>query len=267
MWEKIFPPRGRRICASFHNIGLRSRKLGVTTSSGRFGDARISRSRVISRLDPRTVKSAKSIGGQLWVAMFAIGVTNECQACQRRKTAHNRKKLPTGHVPLQRPFERISVDLVDYKLEWVSAAGIRCRYVLSMMDHMIRFALFVPLPNKSATTVAQAINDRIIGIFGSQEMLHSDQGPEFENSVTQQLQHIVNFKMTRKTPYRPQGNSVSERVHSTLHAMLAMHSSMNRDNWASLLPFIQLAYNTSYSSTMHETPFFLLCLVDNRDSL
>ena len=39
----------------------------------------------------------------------------ECQACQRRKTAHNRNKLPTGHVPVQRPFERISVDLVEYK--------------------------------------------------------------------------------------------------------------------------------------------------------
>ena len=43
-----------------------------------------------------------------------------------------------------------------------------------------------------------------------------------------------------------------------MHAMLAMHSSMNRDNWAALLPFIQLAYNTSFSSTMHETPFFLM---------
>ena len=89
-------------------------------------------------------------------------------------------------------------------------------------------------------------------------MLHSDQGPEFQNSVVDQLQQILNYKKTRTTPYRPQGNSVSERVHSTMHALLAMHSSMNRDNWASLLPFIQLAYNTSFSSTMHETPFFLM---------
>ena len=32
-------------------------------------------------------------------------------------------------------------------------------------------------------TVAQAIIDRIIGIFGSPEMLHFDQSPEFQNSV------------------------------------------------------------------------------------
>ena len=36
----------------------------------------------------------------------------KCQACQRRKTAHNIPKLPTGHLPVERPFQRISVDLV-----------------------------------------------------------------------------------------------------------------------------------------------------------
>ena len=78
----------------------------------------------------------------------------ESQACQRRKTAHNRNKLPTGHVPVQRAFERIWVDLVEYKVESVSAAGVRCKYVLSMMDHLTRFTVLTPIPNKSAVTVA-----------------------------------------------------------------------------------------------------------------
>ena len=39
----------------------------------------------------------------------------KCQACQRRKTAHNRPKLATGHLPVERPFQRISVYLVKYK--------------------------------------------------------------------------------------------------------------------------------------------------------
>ncbi len=40
--------------------------------------------------------------------------------------------------------------------------------------------------------------------------------------------------------------------------MLAMHSDIKQSNWASLLPLAQLAYNTSYSSTVHETPYFLM---------
>ena len=51
---------------------------------------------------------------------------------------------------------------------------------------------------------------------------------------------------------------MSERMHSTLHAMLSMYSNIAQNNWAEVLPFIQLAHNTSFSSTMHETPFFLM---------
>lgn len=43
-----------------------------------------------------------------------------------------------------------------------------------------------------------------------------------------------------------------------MHAMLSMHSSMERDNWAEVLPRVQLAYNTSFNKIMHETPFFLM---------
>ena len=72
-----------------------------------------------------------------------------------------------------------------------------------------------------------------------------------------QLQDVFGYKKTITTPYYPQGNSVSERMHSTLHAMLSMYSNIAQNNWTEVLPFIRLAHNTSFSSTMHETPFFL----------
>ena len=182
----------------------------------------------------------------------------ECQACQRRKTAHRRPKLPTGHAPVERPFQRISVDLVEYKSLSKSATGVPCKFVLSIMDHLTRFAILTPIPNKAAETVARVIIDRLISVFGPPETLHSDQGTEFENKIIHQLQTILGYEKTRTTPYRPQGNSVSERVHATMHTMLAMHSSMDYNNWADLLPLVQLAYNTSFNTTMQETPYFLM---------
>ena len=73
-----------------------------------------------------------------------------------------------------------------------------------------------------------------------------------------QLQDVFGYKKTKTTLYRPQGNPVSERMFSTLHAMLSMYSNMAQNNWAEILPFMQLAHNTSFSSMMHETPFFLM---------
>ena len=99
-----------------------------------------------------------------------------------------------------------------------------------MMDHLTRFAVLLPVRNKTAETVANAIIERIISIFGPPETLHNNHGPEFENKVIYQLQQILAYKKPRTTPYRPRGNSVSERVHSTMHSMLAMHSEIDKSN-------------------------------------
>ena len=197
---------------------------------------------------------------RFWWPTLHKDVKTWCQdshAYQRRKTSHRRPKLHTGHLPVDRPFERVSIDLVEYKTESVSPTGLKCSYVVTIIDHLTRFAVLIALPDKKEQTIAKALVKRVFDIFGPLETLHSDQGPEFENKVVKQLQNVFGYEKTKTTPYRPQGNSVSERMHSTLHAMLSMYSNIAQNNWAEVLPFIQLAHNTSFSSTMHETPFFL----------
>ena len=182
----------------------------------------------------------------------------DCQACQRRKTPHRGPKLPTGHLPVDCPFQRVSIDLIEYKTKSVSPTGLKCSYALTIVDHLTRFAVLVALLDKKEQTIAKALVKRVFGIFGPLETLHSDQGPEFENKFVKQLQDVFGHKKTKTTPYRPQGNLVPERMHSTLHAMISMYSNIAQNNWAEVLPFIQIAHNTSFSSTMHETPFFLM---------
>ena len=72
------------------------------------------------------------------------------------------------------------------------------------------------------------------------------------------MQSVFGYKKTRTAAYRPQENSVLERVHSTVHNVLAMYSNLACDNWAELLPFVQLAHNTAYSKTLEETPHYLV---------
>ena len=182
----------------------------------------------------------------------------ECHACQRRKTLHRRPKLPTGHLPVDRPFQRVSIDFVEYKTESVSPTGLKCSYALIIIDNLTRLAVLVAHPDKKEQTIAKALVERVFGIIGPPETLHSDQGPEFENKVVKQLRDAFGYKKTETTPYRPQGNSVLECMHSTLHAMLSIYSNTAQNNWAEILPFIQLAHNTSFSSTIRETPFFLM---------
>ena len=87
---------------------------------------------------------------------------------------------------------------------------------------MTRFLVLVAISDKSAATIARVVVERVFSVFSAPETLHSDQGSEFENEVVKELQSVFTFKMTRTSAYRPQGNSVLERVHSTLDNILAV---------------------------------------------
>ena len=118
--------------------------------------------------------------------------------------------------------------------------------------------MFVTLPDKKEQTIAKALVERVFDIFGPPETLHSDQGPEFENKVVKQLQDVF---VTRKFKRRPivrkatRCRSVCIRPYMPCFRCVA---NIAQKNWAEVLPFIQLAHNTSFSSTMHQTPFFLM---------
>ena len=118
----------------------------------------------------------------------------------------------------------------------------------------------IPIKDKAARTIVRHLIKRVFSVFGPLETLHSDQGKECQNELVKELQSVFGYKKTRTAAFRPQGNSVLERAHSTVQKknMLAMYSNLSFDNWAELLPFVQLAHNTAYSTTLQETPHFLM---------
>ena len=163
---------------------------------------------------------------------------------QHRKTSHRPPKLPVGHHSVSRPFQCVAIDLVEYK-----SSSNNSKYVISVIDHLTRFIL-VAISDKKAATIARVLVERVFSVLSAPETLHSDLGREFKNELVQELQPLFGFKKTRTSAYRPQGNSVLERVHSTMHNMLAMYVNVKYDNWAELLPFIQLANNTADNKTL-----------------
>lgn len=103
--------------------------------------------------------------------------------------------------------------------------------------------------------------DRVTGIFGTLETFPSDQDPEFED-IYGNLPVAADtwIQETRTIPYRSQGTWVPERMHSTMHALLAMHSSIGQNDWASLCyHFLRDWYTTCpFSATICKTPFLLM---------
>ena len=107
----------------------------------------------------------------------------KCHTCAKvNPPAHNR---PTPLLPLPSttfPFERVHIDLLQMPL---TEKGNK--YLLVMVDAFSRWSELVPLPNKEACTVAQAIAQHWICRHGAPLCFLSDLGSEFTAAIFKDL--------------------------------------------------------------------------------
>ena len=149
----------------------------------------------ISLTNTRLTKSAIDFGGRRYTMTSKLG------ARIAMPTNDGKHRLADPSYPqVTYPLIAHFMDFVEYKTESVSPIGLECSYALTIIDHLTRFAVLVALPDKKEEVIAKALVERVFGIFGQPETLHSDQGPEFENKVVKQLQDIFGYKKTKTTP-------------------------------------------------------------------
>ena len=61
------------------------------------------------------------------------------------------------------------------------------RYILSVIDHVIRFVILIAIQNKQATAIVRNLVERVFSVFEPPETLHSDWGREFENDLVKRV--------------------------------------------------------------------------------
>ncbi|ROT67416.1 hypothetical protein C7M84_014497 [Penaeus vannamei] len=173
-----------------------------------------------------------------------------CQVCPLHKgSASAPAPALTYDVP-DRPFQRVSVDI----LSGFSTSTSGCRYLLVFIDAFSRFCELVPIPDKSAPTVARAFLERVICRHNTPEEFVSDNGTEFNNSVLKSLCDILNIKKVNVLPYRPQANGLTERLNRTILSMLRTSLASSGSEWDLWIPIIQMAINNTFHSTLGDTP-------------
>lgn len=59
----------------------------------------------------------------------------------------------------------------------------RCQNILVMTDMFFKFAWAFPILDQTAPTTAQALWTHVIHPFGCPEVLHLNQGPDFESRL------------------------------------------------------------------------------------
>ena len=87
------------------------------------------------------------------------------------------------------------------------------RYLLVIQDYMTKWAEEIPIPNQTAAHItAELIKE--FSCYGIPDILHSDQGKNFESTIM--LQKLEMFGVTKSctTAYHPAGDGLVERCRS-----------------------------------------------------
>ena len=121
---------------------------------------------------------------------------------------------------------------------WLPETEKRDRYILVIADYFTKWT--VPIPDQEAATVASALIDRFIRVFGIPNEIHSDQGTNFESILFHEICDLLNMEKTRITPFRPKSDGMVERANQTIQNMLtAFIDPMQRD-WDMFLSVVMM---------------------------
>uniref|UniRef100_A0AAR2M493 Gypsy retrotransposon integrase-like protein 1 n=1 Tax=Pygocentrus nattereri TaxID=42514 RepID=A0AAR2M493_PYGNA len=152
------------------------------------------------------------------------------------------------------PMERVAVDIMGP----FPRSDKGNRYVLVAMDYFTKWPEAYAIPDQEAGTVADALVEGMFSRFGAAEVIHSDQGRNFEAGVFSAMCERLGIQKTRTSPLHPQSDGLVERFNRTLAKQLAILTAEHQRDWDIHLPLVLLAYRSAVQDSTSCIPALLM---------
>ena len=131
------------------------------------------------------------------------------------------------------------------------------RYVLVVVDLLTHAAEMLPILDKSAKTVANAIVREVFCRRGLPESILTDLGCEFDNQALSTIAQELGIDKKRISALHPQANGNVERLNRTIGEMLRKSTDESGDDWDLQIPFLRFNYMNHDHSATGYSPFYL----------
>jgi transposase InsO family protein len=183
----------------------------------------------------------------------------KCADCQRNK--HSTYAL-YGEMQL---MELLSELWSDISMDFVTglplfkdpATGLSYDAILVIVDRFTKYALMIPFRRDyTAVQLAHVLKDRLIRDHGIPKTIISDRDKLFTSNYWATLMAEIGTQQKLLTAYYPQTDGQTERTNRTMKTYLKIYSNTKQDNWVSLLPMAQIAYNNKQLEATGQTLYF-----------
>lgn len=180
----------------------------------------------------------------------------KCEKCRLNKVKpSNREPLVITPTP-QRPFDIIIIDTCGP----LTTSQYNNKYAVTIMCDLTKYLIVAAIPNKEAKTVARAIFENFVLIYGPMKHMNSDLGTEYKNEILRELCELLKIKQSFSTAYRHQTVGTIERNHRVLNEYIRAYIAGCMEQWEDYIKYFAFCYNISYHSSLDHkyTPFELV---------
>jgi transposase InsO family protein len=173
-----------------------------------------------------------------------------CVPCQRHKSATVKNRPLFSSIP-NSIWDVACIDLVGPLP--ISEKGNK--YICVITDLFSKWAEAIPIPDKTACSVAEAVFTGLFCRHSVPNKIRTDQGTEFTNVLMQTLLERMGIKHKQTCPYYPQANGHVERFNRTLIESLKKQCEYEPVKWEKFLEGSLFAYRTSVHESLSVSPF------------
>lgn len=177
-----------------------------------------------------------------------------CFKCQEHKIKMGRLRAPLHSKCSGEPFQKLSIDITGP----FHSTRRNNKYILGIVDEFSKYIMLIPLQKTDSETVAQAIWQKWICVFGAPLEIHSDRGTNFESELFKQMCDIFGIQKTHSVPYYPQGNSQIERLFRTIKPMIGATIKERQKEWDDVLPIVEMCLRTSRNKSCLFSPYEII---------
>ena len=174
----------------------------------------------------------------------------ECEVCQKSKLPIP-TRAPLVNVPVGRPWQMVAIDILEVPL-----SNRNNRYLLVVQDYFTKWPEAIPIPDQTAARITKEMV-KLFCMYGIPDIVHSDQGRNFESTIFRQTLAAFGIKKSHTTAYHPEGDGMVERLNRSLLQLLRTYAQ-RQDDWEKHLPLVLYAYRTAAHSSTGTSPFQLM---------
>ena len=183
----------------------------------------------------------------------------KCELCAKNKIARH---SPYGKMePIisnEGPWETVTMDFI-VKLPESKDMVTREPFdsILVITDKLTKYGYFIPYKEATnAEQMAYTFMRNVVANHGMPKRVITDRDKLFKSKFWKSLMNQLGVKQKMTTAYHPQANGQTERLNQTLEQYLRNYVGYLQDDWVTLLPTAQFAYNSAITEPTGYSPFY-----------